>query len=115
MLFIETPTFTNLLIDLLDDDSYAKLQEALILNPDLEDLIQGSGRLRKIRWGLSGKGKRGGVRVIYYWKTKKEQIILLLIYPKNVQDNLTNKQLKILKHIVEEELNDGKKIICTIN
>ena len=57
---------------------------------------------------MLGKGKRGGVRVIYYWKTKEEQIIFLLIYPKNVQDNLTNKQLKILKQIVEEELSYGK-------
>ena len=58
MLFIKTQTFTNLLIDLLDDDSYAKLQETLILNPDAGALIQGSGGLRKIRWGLSGKGKK---------------------------------------------------------
>ena len=97
MLFIETPTFTKLLTNLINDDSYSKLQETLTLNPDVGDLIHGSGGLRKIRWSLPGKGKRGGVRVIYYWKTEKEQIIFLLIYPKSVQDNLTNKQLKILK------------------
>ncbi len=108
MLFIETPTFTKLLTNLINDDSYSKLQETLTLNPDVVDLIHGSGGLRKIRWSLPGKGKRGGVRVIYYWKTEKEQIIFLLIYPKSVQDNLTNKQLKILKQIVEEELSNGK-------
>ncbi len=96
----------QLLTSLIDDNSYSRLQENLVLNPESGDLIQGTGGLRKIRWNLSGKGKRGGIRIIYYWKVKKEQIIFLLIYPKNKQDKMTNKQLKILKQIIEEELNN---------
>lgn len=107
MIFIETPTFTKLLTNLIDDDSYSKLQENLALNPEIGNLIPGTAGLRKIRWKLSGTGKRGGVRIIYYWKAKEEQIIFLLIYPKNVQDNITNAQLKILKQILKEELNNG--------
>lgn len=107
MLFIETPTFTKLLTDLIDDDSYNILQEKLVLNPAIGNLIPGTSGLRKIRWKLPGTGKRGGVRIIYYWKVKEEKIIFLLIYPKNVQDDMTDKQLKILNKILKEELNNG--------
>lgn len=86
------------------DDKYRELQEALILDPGLGDLIPGSAGIRKVRWSLEGRGKRGGVRIIYYWKVNLDQIIFLLAYPKNVQDNLTKDQLKQLKNIVLEEL-----------
>jgi hypothetical protein len=66
-------------------------------------IIQGSGGLRKIRWAISGRGKRGGVRTIYYWAVKKDQILLLLMYAKNEQDNLTQDQLKVLRGIIEKE------------
>lgn len=111
MLFIETPTFTKLLTNLIDDDSYSKLQENLVLNPEIGNLIPGTGGLRKIRWKLPGIGKRGGVRIIYYWKVKEEQIIFLLIYPKNVQDDMTDKQLQILNKILKEELNNGSQAV----
>lgn len=111
MLFIETPTFTKLLTNLVDDDSYSKLQENLVLNPEIGNLIPGTGGLRKIRWKLPGIGKRGGVRIIYYWKVKEEQIIFLLIYPKNVQDDMTDKQLQILNKILKEELNNGSQAV----
>lgn len=105
MIFIETPIFTKLIKDVMSDENYGELQEALILNPDAGDVIPGSGGLRKIRWGLEGRGKRGGVRVIYYWKVRFDQILFLIAYPKNVQDDLTIDQLKKLKLIVQEELN----------
>lgn len=54
--------------------------------------------------GVSGRGKSGGIRIIYYWINKKGIIMMLLIYPKNVQDNLTSAQLKILRSLVEKEL-----------
>lgn len=111
MLFIETPTFTKLLTNLIDDDSYSKLQENLVLNPEIGNLIPGTGGLRKIRWKLPGIGKRGGIRIIYYWKVKEEQIIFLLIYPKNVQDDMTDTQLKILNKILKEELNNGSQAV----
>jgi hypothetical protein len=76
----------------------------LILNPIKGKVIRGSGGLRKIRYGVSGRGKSGGVRVIYYWVFKRELLLMLLVYPKNEQDNLTSSQLKLLKTLVEKEL-----------
>lgn len=64
-------------------------QRYLADNPRVGDVIQDTGGLRKIRWSANGKGKRGGVRVIYYHLTADAQIRLLLIYKKVIQDNLT--------------------------
>ena len=66
MVFIESPIFTRLMQELLTDDSYARLQQFLEANPDAGDVIQGTGGLRKIRWSTEGRGKRGGMRVIYF-------------------------------------------------
>ena len=104
MKIIETTVFTKRLKTFLNDEEYRKLQNELILNPGKGKIIRGSGGLRKIRWSISGKGKSGGVRIIYYWAKIKEIILMLLIYSKNEQDNLTNEQLKILKSLVEKEL-----------
>ncbi|MBA4406563.1 hypothetical protein C0389_04755, partial [bacterium] len=86
------------------DEEYRCLQNELILNPEKGKIIRESGGLRKTRWLIPGRGKRGGVRIIYYWFNKKETILMLLIYSKNEQDDLRNKQLKILKTLVEKEL-----------
>ena len=104
MKIIETSFFTKKINTLFSDDEYRNLQNELILNPEKGNIIRGSGGLRKIRYGTSGRGKSGGVRIIYYWIKNKEIILLLLIYPKNEQDNLTPSQLKILKSLVEKEL-----------
>lgn len=104
MKIIETSIFTRKLRTLLSDEEYRLLQNELIMNPEKGKIIKGSGGLRKIRWSISGKGKSGGVRIIYYWLKNKEIILMLLIYPKNEQDNLTSEQLKLLKSIVEKEL-----------
>ena len=101
MVIIETPIFTKLIKELMSDDEYKDLQEALVNRPDRGSLIKNSGGLRKIRWALEGRGKSGGARVIYYWMTDSDQLYMLLAYPKNVQDNLTDAQLKALKKIVE--------------
>ena len=69
--------------------------------PDMGAIIQGTGGLRKVRWKLDGKGKSGGVRAIYYWMTKDEQIYMLFVYPKSEQEDLTPEQKKALKTIVE--------------
>jgi len=66
-------------------------------------VIQGSGGLRKIRWKGSGRGKRGGTRIIYYWWVNQEQISMLLAYPKNERDDLTKSQINILKKLMEED------------
>jgi len=104
MKIIETTIFTKKIIYLLSGEEYRNLQNELIINPEKGKIIRGSGGLRKIRFGISGRGKSGGVRIIYYWIKKKEIILMLLVYPKNEQDNLTANQLKILKYIVEKEL-----------
>ena len=103
MVFIETPIFTKEIVRLLPDDSYRRLQFALFLRPQTGDLIRGSGGLRKIRWEIPGRGKRGGLRVIYYWDVP-DRIFMLLPYPKNEQEDLTPAQLKKLRAVVEEWL-----------
>jgi mRNA-degrading endonuclease RelE of RelBE toxin-antitoxin system len=102
--FIETPVFSHQLSRVLSDDEYRALQTALILRPEQGALIQGSGGLRKIRWMLRGKGKRGGLRVIYYWDLKVDVVYLLFLYSKGRQEDLTPDQSKLLRRIVQEAL-----------
>ena len=103
MIFIETPVFTRQLKTIITDEEYRELQNELLTRPDAGKIISGSGGLRKLRWGGSGKGKRGGNRIIYYWFSQNETILMLLIYPKKEQDDLTSEQLKILKKYIERE------------
>jgi mRNA-degrading endonuclease RelE of RelBE toxin-antitoxin system len=102
--FVETPIFTRALRDTLSDDEYRALQWSLVLRPAQGKLIRGSGGLRKVRWRSGGRGKRGGVRVIYYWDALAETIYMLLIYAKTKQEDLTPEQLKMLSKLVREEL-----------
>ncbi len=101
MVIIETPLFTRIISELMSDDVYRELQDALIQQPDKGDLIPGSGGLRKVRWKLQGQGRRGGVRIIYYWVVADEQLRMLYAYAKSRQENLTPDQLAILRKIVE--------------
>jgi hypothetical protein len=103
MRFVETPIFTEQITAALDDLSYRKLQLALLLRPEQGVLIQGSGGLRKLRWAGSGRGKRGGVRVIYFWHPEDEVFYMLYVYPKNEQSDLTPAQVRILRRLVEEQ------------
>jgi hypothetical protein len=103
MVIIETSVFTKQVTRLLDDEEYCLLQAVLVNRPDAGDIISGSGGLRKIRWGLGEHGKRGGVRVIYYWAVRQEKLVMLLLYPKNERDDLTKDQLKTLRRMIEEE------------
>ena len=104
MIIKETSIFTRIILDLISDDSYRQLQEELIKNPELGKIIKGSGGIRKVRWTMQDKGKRGGMRVMYYWITAEDQIYMLYAYPKAKQENLTSDQLAVLKSVVEEEL-----------
>jgi len=108
MVIIETPIFTKQLLSTLSDDEYRLFQANLLERPDAGKIIPGGGGLRKVRWALPGRGKSGGVRVIYYWFMALETILLLFMYPKNVQDNLTQNQLKQLKRIIEEEYSERR-------
>ncbi len=102
MIFIETPIFTRRVKELLDDDSYGSFQEALVLAPSAGDVIEGTGGIRKIRVAAKGHGKRGGARVIYYHFVSASQIALLMIYPKNEQQDLTIDERKALKAVIEQ-------------
>ena len=104
MIIKETSIFTKIILDAMPDDDYRQLQEELIKNPMLGKIITGSGGIRKVRWNMPEKGKRGGIRIIYYWITAEDQIYMLYAYPKAKQENLTPDQLKTLKKVVEEEL-----------
>ncbi len=104
MLFIETPIFTKLIKNLLPDDDYRNLQEILLMRPEAGDLIRGSGGLRKIRWSLPGKGKRGGLRIIYYWDKLEDIFYMLAVYKKSKKTDLTRSQVKILRQLVEDWL-----------
>ena len=103
MEFIETPIFTKQITDLLDDSDYRRLQVALAVQPNSGDVIRGGGGLRKIRWSAQGRGKRGGIRVIYY-KIEEDQIYMLFAYQKNKQEDLTTEQLKVLRNLIANEL-----------
>jgi hypothetical protein len=103
LIFIETPIFTRQIKELVDDEEYRMLQLRLVARPDAGDLIPRSGGLRKIRLGVAGRGTRGGARVIYYWVSAQSQIYMLLAYAKNVQDDLTEQQLRVLRALVKQE------------
>lgn len=76
LVFLETPLFTRILGDYLTDESYRELQRALMENPEMGDVMPGTGGFRKVRWedGRCGKGKRGGLRLTYYYLTADHQI-----------------------------------------
>lgn len=103
MVIVETTVFTRQVQKLLSDDEYRQFQIDLANRPDMGAIIPKSGGLRKVRWGYRGKGKRGGVRVIYYWVVQQQHLLMLLIYPKNVRDDLSPTQLKSLRQIVKAE------------
>jgi hypothetical protein len=99
--FIETRLFSQLVGEYLSDDEYASLQKTLIANPRAGTLIPGSGGVRKIRWAVRGRGKRGGVRVIYYAKIREGVIWMLTIYPKNVAENIPAHVLRKIKEEID--------------
>lgn len=103
----ESPYFTEIIQKLLPDELCVGLQLALIRQPDIGDLIPGGGGLRKIRWKKPGSGKRGGIRVIYYRITEDQEILMLYAYAKNKIENLSQKHIRVLRKIVEEELKNG--------
>ncbi|HEY3320641.1 MAG TPA: type II toxin-antitoxin system RelE/ParE family toxin [Planctomycetota bacterium] len=103
MRVLETTIFTRQIEKLLGDDEKQNLLDYLIAAPDAGKVIKGSGGIRKVRWSGSGRGKRGGVRVIYYWQ--QTQIMYLLVaYPKNKKDDLSAAELKVLEEVVQQEI-----------
>jgi hypothetical protein len=101
VIFIETPVFEEDIQQLMPDETYAEFQQHLADHPNAGDVIQDTGGIRKLRWNLPGTGKRGGVRVIYYWRVAEDQILMLLAYKKTKQTDLTPAQKRALKTVVE--------------
>lgn len=101
--FVETPLFTRLVGEYLSDDEYLKLQQALAENPEAGPVIPGSGGVRKLRWAMPGRGKRGGLRVIYYLRSRKGLIWMLTLYPKNVAENIPAHVLRQIRQEIEDD------------
>ena len=99
--FIETRLFSRLVRDYLSDEDYSKLQGELIKNPEAGSVIRGSGGVRKLRWAATGRGKRGGYRVIYFVRRPENIIWMLTIYPKSVTDSIPGHVLKQIREEIE--------------
>ena len=106
MRIIETPTFTKRVKEILSEEEYRLFQIKLIGDPGVGNIIQGSGGIRKIRWSGSGRGKRGGSRILYYWYNNQGLLLLLFIFKKNEKDDLTKSQLKALRELMNENEDD---------
>jgi mRNA-degrading endonuclease RelE of RelBE toxin-antitoxin system len=101
--FIETKLFTRLFDEIFSDDDLAELQDFLRTNPEAGDIVPGSGGVRKMRWAMPGRGKRGGLRIIYYLRSKQGQIWLLTLYPKSETDNIPGRVLRQIKDEIDGE------------
>lgn len=104
MVVVETQIFTRLITELLPDEEYRGLQSALVLRPEQGALIRGAHGLRKLRWRQPGRGKRGGLRVFYYWDPPAERIYMIYVIEKARQADLTPAQTRELGRVVREEL-----------
>ncbi|MDG6404063.1 toxin [Pseudomonas quasicaspiana] len=105
-LFFETTSFTATVRRYLSDEEYRALQNAMQEDPIAGDVMPGTGGFRKLRWpdGRRGKGKRGGLRVIYYWLLSNSQFWMFAIYDKDEACDLSPEQKKALKGAIEAEL-----------
>jgi len=99
----ETSIFTKEITRILTDDEYKEFQNFLVANPKRGDVIKGSGGLRKIRWKVKGRGKSGGIRNIYYYYEKDSLILMIFVYEKSKTEDLTPKQIEMLKKTFMED------------
>jgi hypothetical protein len=106
MVFYELPAFEKMRERYLNDDAFKALQNELLVNPEAGTVIAGTGGLRKVRFAdeTRGKGKRGGLRVIYFYKTVDDQIWLFTLYDKDEASDLTAEQRKVLKLRLEQQI-----------
>lgn len=110
--FIELPAFERHRERYLDDEGFGLLQDTLMAHPEAGDLIESTGGLRKMRFGDArrGKGKRGGLRVIYYFWTGGPEFWLFTLYDKDEMADLTPKQRAALRDLVKGELKARSKV-----
>jgi len=106
MEFFEAPAFTRYVSSYLSDDEYRELQNGLAAVPELGGVMPGTGGFRKLRWAdpRRGKGRRGGLRVIYYYFPSEQQIWLMTLYDKDEASDLTRREKQALKSAIEAEL-----------
>lgn len=106
LVFLEAPPFTRGLSDYLTDESYRELQRTLMENPEMGDVVPGTGGFRKLRWedARRGKGKQGGLRVIYYYLPADQQIWFFALYDKDEVADLTSREKRMLKEAIQAEL-----------
>lgn len=111
LVFFETPLFSRYRPHYLTEEDYRELQNTLLQNPEFGDVMQGTGGFRKMRWhdNRRQKGKRGGLRIIYYYFIEQHQIWLFTIYDKNEMTDLTPTEKKALKQAIEIELQQRNK------
>jgi hypothetical protein len=105
MEFLEAPSFSRYLAQYLDDEQYRRLQDSLANTPELGDVIPGTGGFRKLRWADArrGKGRRGGLRIIYYWFDSEDQVWFVTMFDKNEAVDLTPEQRRALKAAIDAE------------
>jgi mRNA-degrading endonuclease RelE of RelBE toxin-antitoxin system len=101
LIFIESRLFERIRDRYLDDDQYRLLQAALMERPESGDLIRGSGGIRKVRWSERGKGKSGGLRVIYYLITRREHLLFLTVYRKSEMSDLSPAEIRRLRDLIK--------------
>ena len=100
--FIEATAFTKHVYDYLSEEEYLGLQSFLLQNPEAGKIVRGSGGVRKVRQAMAGKGKSGGVRVIYYFKKQDDEIWLLTIYSKSEIENIPAHVLRQIAKEIED-------------
>jgi len=101
--FIESSVFQRVLPAYLNDDEYSELQQYLIQNPDIGEIVPGSGGVRKVRWARAGAGKRGGLRIIYFVRYRPNEFWMLTLYAKAKQDNVPGHILRQLLEVFRDE------------
>jgi mRNA-degrading endonuclease RelE of RelBE toxin-antitoxin system len=97
MEIVETSIFTKEIMRILSDEEYREFQNFLVAHPESGDVIKGSGGLRKIRWKVKGRGKSGGIRTIYYYRSSESLLLMIFVYEKSKTEDLTPRQIEILK------------------
>ncbi len=100
--FIETAGFSSHRDKYFSDVQFHLLQLFLMANPGAGSVIRGSGGVRKLRWGIEGRGKRGGLRVIYYWIARDDQIFLITVYRKSEVSDLSSTAIKQIRKLIRE-------------
>ncbi len=100
MIFIESKPFDRLREKYLTDAEFRAMQAEILRNPAAGAVIPGTAGLQKLRWGMEGKGKRGGLRIIYYLVTADSRCLLLYLYPKGAQEDLGPDELRLLQGLV---------------